>query len=271
MSLLSVKSFPSCNRKKGKVNRDILICSFNFRLKYQIHSLHLQLYKTLVASKYLLVCMDLYASFCWNATYTQLCLKNTTFTGFRAAWLSWCDLVNPVFVELPSGADGTLAWASFVSIPSGLGLIISFVFYWHTWPWFCPNCVCVQVCPVCASMPWGNPHQKSINFLSHLNLRHRFEYDTYVVSGAPQFIVPELGLGHSMNSLEEESDAMGWCSWVANRRCIEETAKAVVEPMLPFVSFDGTRVQKTLLKVWSTKIVGSLLWLNMLSKIAWLH
>ncbi|XP_064466611.1 E3 ubiquitin-protein ligase RNF114-like isoform X1 [Ornithodoros turicata] len=35
------------------------------------------------------------------------------------------------------------------------------------------------VCPVCASMPWGNPHQKSINFLSHLNLRHRYEYDTY--------------------------------------------------------------------------------------------
>ncbi|KAL1429052.1 hypothetical protein MTO96_016791 [Rhipicephalus appendiculatus] len=29
----------------------------------------------------------------------------------------------------------------------------------------------------------GNPHQKSINFLSHLNLRHRFEYDTYVDYG----------------------------------------------------------------------------------------
>ncbi|XP_037284342.1 E3 ubiquitin-protein ligase RNF166 isoform X2 [Rhipicephalus microplus] len=36
------------------------------------------------------------------------------------------------------------------------------------------------VCPVCASMPWGNPHQQSINFISHLNFRHRFEYDSYV-------------------------------------------------------------------------------------------
>lgn len=39
------------------------------------------------------------------------------------------------------------------------------------------------VCPVCASMPWGNPDQKSINFLRHLNLRHRFEYDSYVDYG----------------------------------------------------------------------------------------
>jgi hypothetical protein len=31
-------------------------------------------------------------------------------------------------------------------------------------------------------MPWGVADQVSQNFISHINTRHKFEYDTYVVS-----------------------------------------------------------------------------------------
>ena len=39
-------------------------------------------------------------------------------------------------------------------------------------------------------MPWGNPEQRSGNFVAHINLRHQFEYETFVVGEPLLYIIP---------------------------------------------------------------------------------
>jgi len=35
------------------------------------------------------------------------------------------------------------------------------------------------VCPVCVSMPWGDSSYVSLNWVEHVRMRHKFEYDSY--------------------------------------------------------------------------------------------
>jgi len=56
------------------------------------------------------------------------------------------------------------------------------------------------VCPICASMPWGDQNQKSIDFIGHLNLRHKFEYDNYVDFGISEEEMMNRAISDSLNA-----------------------------------------------------------------------
>uniref|UniRef100_A0A452J6V9 E3 ubiquitin-protein ligase RNF138 n=1 Tax=Gopherus agassizii TaxID=38772 RepID=A0A452J6V9_9SAUR len=50
------------------------------------------------------------------------------------------------------------------------------------------------ICPICVSLPWADPSQVTRNLVSHLNLRHQFDYGEFVVSIFPFFLIfKEMG------------------------------------------------------------------------------
>jgi hypothetical protein len=57
------------------------------------------------------------------------------------------------------------------------------------------------VCPVCSVMPWGDPNQKSIDFITHLNWRHKFDYSYFVDFNKDDEEMFEMAINESMKSL----------------------------------------------------------------------
>uniref|UniRef100_A0A8P0NJ22 E3 ubiquitin-protein ligase RNF138 n=2 Tax=Canis lupus familiaris TaxID=9615 RepID=A0A8P0NJ22_CANLF len=57
-------------------------------------------------------------------------------------------------------------------------------------------------CPICVSLPWGDPSQITRNFVSHLNQRHQFDYGEFVVMHC-SYMPVEFAVVMKMQKVEE--------------------------------------------------------------------
>jgi RING finger protein 166 len=57
------------------------------------------------------------------------------------------------------------------------------------------------VCPICTAMPWGDPNLKSVDFITHLNYRHKFDYDYFVDFDKDDDEMMQMAVLASMESL----------------------------------------------------------------------
>ena len=61
-------------------------------------------------------------------------------------------------------------------------------------------------------MPWGDPSMLSSNFLQHLNLRHRFEYDTFVDYEQDDDEMLRRAIEASL-TIEDDADSAADATW----------------------------------------------------------